>query len=210
MVKMLYRALPVAPFGTNCYIAGSSETHDGMVIDPAGDATRILKNIKELDLKVGIIVLTHNHADHFGAVAAVKKATEAAFAIHRADAEGLQGLGASRFAQFDNEFQPPPPPDRLLEDGDTIKVGDLTFSVLHTPGHSRGGICIAGYGVVFSGDTLFNMGIGRTDGPNGDYDQIIRSIESKLMVLPDQTVVLPGHGPKSTIGQERVANPFLR
>lgn len=210
MVKMLFRALSVAPFGTNCYIIGSNQTHDGMVIDPAGDAPKILDNIKELGLKIGTIVLTHSHPDHFGALGTIKKATGAAFAIHSADAEAIKHRDFERFAQFDSNFSVPPPPDRLLEDGDTIQVGDLAFDVIHTPGHSSGGICIAGYGVIFSGDTLFNLGIGRTDGPGGDYDLIISSIVNKLMKFPDQTIVLPGHGPKSTIGQERAGNPFLR
>ena len=107
-------------------------------------------------------------------------------------------------------FKQPPPPDRLLKDGDFLVVGDLKFQVLHTPGHSPGGICIVGYGVVFSGDALFNRSIGRTDGPGGDSNLLISSIRAKLLVLPDQTVVLPGHGPKTTIGQERRNNPFLR
>jgi glyoxylase-like metal-dependent hydrolase (beta-lactamase superfamily II) len=116
----------------------------------------------------------------------------------------------SQFTAYDPTFKQPPLPDRLLKDGDFLVVGDLKFKVLHTPGHSAGGICLAGYGVVFSGDTLFNMGIGRTDGPGGDYNLLISSVRAKLLVLPEQTVVLPGHGPKTTIGQERHSNPFLK
>ena len=111
---------------------------------------------------------------------------------------------------MDPTFEPPPPPDRLLKDGDLIVMGDLQFQVLHTPGHSPGGICLAGYGLVFTGDALFNMSVGRTDGPDGDSRLLISSIRAKLLVLPDQTLVLPGHGSKTTIGQERRNNPFLR
>jgi glyoxylase-like metal-dependent hydrolase (beta-lactamase superfamily II) len=111
---------------------------------------------------------------------------------------------------MDPSFQKPPTPDRLLKDGDFLIVGDLKFQVLHTPGHSPGGICILGHGVVFSGDALFNGSIGRTDGPDGNSNLLISSIRTKLFVLPDQTVVLPGHGPKTTIGWERLNNPFLR
>jgi hydroxyacylglutathione hydrolase len=210
MAKILYRALAIAPFGTNCYIVGSEKTHDGMVIDPAGDAARILKNINELELKIGIIVLTHTHPDHIGAIGQVKKATGASFAVHSAEAPMLRRYDYAPWAAYDPSFEQPPIPDRLLEDGDTITVGDLTFNVLHTPGHSVGGICIEGYGLVFSGDTLFQLGIGRTDGPGGDYEELIQRIRNKLLVLPEKTVVLPGHGGKSTIGQERLSNPFLK
>ncbi len=210
MVKMIYRALEIMPFGTNCYLVASEQTRDAMVIDPAGDAPRILTNIRELDLKVGLIVATHSHPDHIGAVSRIKEPTGASFAIHAAEAETLKSDEFSKFVAIDPTFKQPPPPDRLLKDGDFLVVGDLKFQVLHTPGHSPGGICLAGYGVVFSGDSLFNMGIGRTDGPGGDYNQLISNIHTKLLVLPEQTVVLPGHGPRTTIGQERRSNPFLR
>ena len=181
-----------------------------MVIDPAGDAPRILNNIRELNLKIGLVVITHTHADHIGAIRQVVENTGASFAVHTAEAETLQSSDNSRFTAMDPTFQPPPPPNRLLKDGDSLLVGDLKFQVLHTPGHSPGGICIAGYGVVFSGDALFNGSIGRTDGPDGNSNLLISSIRTKLLVLPDQTVVLPGHGHKTTIGQERRNNPFLR
>jgi glyoxylase-like metal-dependent hydrolase (beta-lactamase superfamily II) len=199
----------MTPFGTNCYIVGANQTYDGMVIDPAGDATRILSNIKELGLRIGLIVVTHTHGDHIGATRQVKESTGASFALHAAEAGIIQHYDYRQFFAFDPTFKPPPPPDRLLQDGDSIVIGDLNFQVRHTPGHSAGSICIVGYGVVFSGDTLFNMGIGRTDGPDGNYGLLISSIRNKLLILPDKTVVLPGHGPKTTIGQERRNNPFL-
>jgi glyoxylase-like metal-dependent hydrolase (beta-lactamase superfamily II) len=198
------------PFGTNCYIVGSNQTHDGMVIDPAGEAFRILNNINELHLRIGLIVVTHTHPDHIGAIGQLKEATGASFALHAAGTENLKRYDYSQLMAFDPTFKPPPPPDRLLEDGNSIVIGDLSFKVLHTPGHSADGICIVGYGVVFSGDALFNMGIGRTDGSDGDYNMLISNIRNKLLTLPDQIVVLPGHGPKTTIAQERRHNPFLR
>jgi glyoxylase-like metal-dependent hydrolase (beta-lactamase superfamily II) len=163
-----------------------------------------------LDLKIGLIVATHTHPDHIGAIGHVVENTGASFAVHTAEAEILQHYDFSRFTAIDPTFKQPPPPDRLLNDGDFIVFGDLKFKVLHTPGHSAGGICLVGHGVVFSGDALFNMSIGRTDGPGGDYNLLISSIRAKLLVLPEQTVVLPGHGPKTTIAQERRNNPFLR
>ena len=210
MARMIYRQLELPPIGTNCYIVGSEQTRDGMVIDPAGDAPRIINNITELKLKIRLIIVTHTHPDHIGAIGAVKEATGADFAVHTAEAEQLKRYDYSQFAAFDPGFRPPPLPDRLLNEGDTLEIGDLKFTVVYTPGHSAGGICIIGYGVVFSGDTLFNMGIGRTDGPGGDYNTLISGIRNKLFTLPDNTLVLPGHGPKTTIGNEKQSNPFFR
>lgn len=210
MTKMIFRTIEVMPFGTNCYLVASEQTRDGMVIDPAGNAPKILGSIRELGLKIGLVVVTHTHADHIGAAGQVIGNTGASFAVHKAEAESLRNYDFSRFAAFDPTLTPPPMPDRLLDDGDVLTVGDLEFKVLHTPGHSAGGICLEGYGVVFSGDALFNSSIGRTDMSGGDYNQLISSIRSKLLVLPDKTVVLPGHGPKTTIGYERAHNPFLR
>jgi len=210
MAKMIYRALEIAPFGTNCYLVASEKTRDGMVIDPAGDAARILSNIRELDFKIGLVVATHTHPDHIGAARHVLEHTGASFAVHTAEAQIMQRYDFSHFSAFDPTIKQPPPPDRLLKDGDLLFVGDLKFQILHTPGHSPGGICLAGHGVVFSGDALFNMSIGRTDGPGGDYTLLTSSIRAKLLVLSNQTVVLPGHGPRNTIGRERQDNPFLR
>ena len=210
MAKMIYRTLEIMPFGTNCYLVASEATRDGMVIDPAGDAPRILSSIQELNLKIGLIVATHTHPDHIGAVGQVAEVTGATFAVHAAEAEIINRYDYNLFSQFDPNFKRPPAPGRLLNDGDFLEMGDIKLQVLHTPGHSAGGICLAGHGVVFSGDTLFNMGIGRTDGPGGDYNLLISNIRTKLLSMSDQTLVLPGHGPKSTIGQERHGNPFLR
>ena len=210
MAKMIFRRLELPPIGTNCYIAGSEQTHEGLVIDPAADAPRILDNIKQLTLTIKFIIVTHAHPDHIGAIAQVKEATGASFALHNDEAKVLQNYDYTQFSAFDPSFRPPPQPDRLLVDGDSIEIGDLNFRIVHTPGHSSGGICIIGHGVVFSGDTLFNMGIGRTDGPGGDYDSLISGIREKLFVLPDNMLVLPGHGPKTTIGYEKQNNPFFR
>ena len=205
---MIFKRLVVGPFASNCYIIGSESNKEGVIIDPGADAKEILKNVKDLGLKTKFIVLTHGHIDHIGALKEVKDATGAEAAIHTDDAKSLNDHSLGRV--FGLSYPPPPAPDRLLKDGDSIDFGNLHLLVLHTPGHSPGGICLLGEGVVFSGDTLFNYGIGRTDLPGGSYSQLMNSIHTKLMILPDNTIVYPGHGPDTTIGTERRGNPFLR
>ncbi len=205
---MILKQLVVGPFGSNCYIVGSESNKEGMIIDPGDEAEVIFENVKDLGLEIKSIVLTHAHIDHIGALKEVKEATGAEVAIHADDAQALQEKSVS--AMFGLSYPTPPPPDRLLQDGDSLDIGDLHFGVLHTPGHSPGGICLLGEEIVFSGDTLFNFGIGRYDLPGGDYSQLMNSIHTKLMVLPDNTAVYPGHGPDTTIGTERRGNPFLQ
>ena len=203
---MILKKLVVGPFASNCYIVGSESTKEGIIIDAGADTRQILKIVNDLGLNIRFIVLTHGHPDHIGAVKGVKEATGAEVAIHADDARSLRRLSLSTIYNLSS----PPPPDRLLKDGDSIDVGDLHFSVLHTPGHSPGGICLLGHGVVFSGDTLFNNSIGRTGFPSSSHHQLMDSIYTKLMILPDNTIVCPGHGPDTTIGTERRSNPFLR
>ena len=204
---MILKTLVLGPFGSNCYIVGSESTKEGMIIDPGGEPEVILKNVKDLGLDIKFIVLTHGHIDHVGALKETQEATGAEVAIHINDAESLQDRSLG--AKFGLSYPTPPPPDRLLNGGDSIESGDLHFSVLHTPGHTPGGICLCGEGVVFTGDTLFNYGIGRCDLPGSSGSQLMNSIHTKLMVLPDNTIVYPGHGPETTIGNERRGNPFL-
>jgi len=205
---VIVKKLEVGPFASNCYIVGSESSKEGMIIDPGDEGEKIMKGVKESGLDIKFIVLTHGHIDHIGALKAVKEATGAEVAIHSDGAESLQGQSSS--AMFGFSYPVPYPPDRLLKDGDSIDTDDLHFLVLHTPGHTPGGICLLGQGAVFTGDTLFNYSIGRTDLPGGSYSQLMHNIHTKLMVLPDNTVVYSGHGPDSTIGAERQANPFLR
>jgi len=205
---VIVEKLVVGPFASNCYIVGSQSNKEGMIIDPGDEAKQILKRVKDLELDIKFIVLTHGHIDHTGALKEVREVTGAKVAIHADDAKSLKVQSLSRI--FGLSYPTPPPPDRLLKDGDSLDVGDMHFEVLHTPGHTSGGICLLGEGVVFSGDTLFNYGIGRTDLPGGSSSQLMNSIQTKLMTLPDNTVVYPGHGPDTTIGAERVGNPFLR
>jgi hydroxyacylglutathione hydrolase len=201
----------VGPFATNCYIVGSEESKQGIIIDPGDEAGVILGRVADLGLDIKLIVLTHGHIDHVGALKAVKEATGAEMAIHADDAKSLRGLrGLLQSVLVPGLSYPlPPPPERLLADGDSIDVSGLHFQVLHTPGHTPGGICLLGEGVVFSGDALFHYGIGRTDLPGGSYHRLVESIRTRLLVLPDETIVYPGHGPETTIGAERAGNPFL-
>ena len=203
---MIVKKLVVGPIASNCYIVGSEATREGMIIDPGADAEEILENVRKLGLKIKIIVLTHQHLDHVGAAGQVKEATGAEVTAH---VEAARYLPQSPSYIFKPPYEASPYPDRLLKGGDSIDIGDLHFTVLHTPGHTADGISLAGNGVVFTGDTLFNYGIGRYDLVDGSYQQLMDSIHTKLMVLPDDTRVCPGHGPDSTIGTERRANPFL-
>ena len=209
---MILKALELGPFASNCYIVGSEKTKEGMIIDPGTEAETIMESVRQLGLSIKLIVATHAHPDHIMALRQVEEATEAPFAMHEAEASGgiVQAMAGMLGMLMAGSSGAPPKPERLLKDGDIIEVGDLRFAVLHTPGHSPGGISLYGHGVVFSGDTLFNFGIGRTDFPGCSYTELMDSIHNKLMALPDETVVLPGHGPQTTIATERKYNPFLR
>lgn len=202
---MILKRLVVGHFGSNCYIVGSEKTRDGLIVDPGAQGRDILRSVRELGLDIKFVVITHGHVDHIGALKEVKEGTGAQVAIHADDTGFLRRL--SMATVYSRSF--PPSPEKLLSDGDSLDVGELHFVVLHTPGHSPGGICLLGHGVVFSGDTLFQGSIGRTDFPSADHRQLMNSIYTKLMPLPDDTIVLPGHGPETTIGVERRSNPFL-
>ena len=206
---MIIKKLEVGPFASNCYIVGDEESKQGIVIDPGDEAGRILNAVKDSGLDIKTIVLTHGHVDHTAAVREVAAATGARIVIHEEDVKTYGNKFVSIFLGI--QHKSPPPPDSLLKDWDTVSAGKLNFSVIHTPGHSRGSICLLGEGVLFSGDTLFKCSIGRSDVPasGGDQEQLLESITKRLMVLEDDIKVYPGHGPETTIGAERRGNPFL-
>lgn len=208
---MIVRALPVGPLQTNCYITGCEKTRQAAVIDPGGDVDRILSALDKDDFNLSAIINTHGHFDHVGGNNALKKATQADLMIHELDTPMLAHLTQTA-AAWGLRAEASPAADRLLEDGDLIEVGDIQFKVIHTPGHSPGGICLYAKAekALFVGDTLFAGSIGRTDLPGGDYDTLIHSIQSKLFILPDETVVYNGHMQSTTIGQEKRFNPFCR
>lgn len=206
---MIVETLTVGPVQANCYLVGCPETRTAVVIDPGDEAPRILERVRANRLTVTHILLTHAHFDHITAAQAVAEATGAPLAIHPDDLPLLNvGGGATAFGLP----QPPiPVPQIWLSAGDVIETGTLAFSVFHTPGHSPGHVCFyeQNQGAVFVGDVLFSGSIGRTDLPGGSYETLVDSIAHQLMVLPDETTVYPGHGPSTTIGVERVGNPFL-
>ena len=205
---MIVKMLHVGPLQTNCYIVGCEETKEGAIIDPGGDAKRILAEVERLGLKIKYVINTHGHFDHTLANKGVVEATGAPLAIHSADASMLtQGGGAFFFGIIGKAS---PPADVILDEGQVLTLGQIELQVLHTPGHSPGSICLYSEdeGVLFDGDVLFNMGMGRYDLPGGSYSVLMESIQ-RLLALPDETTVYPGHGPATTIGRERRGNPFL-
>jgi hydroxyacylglutathione hydrolase len=205
---ILLIGLVVGPLQVNCFILADEKIRAAIVIDPGDDAVDILKVLRDKGLTVRHIVNTHAHFDHVGANAAVKEATGAELLLHEADAEAL-AAAAGQAGRFGLEPVSSPQADRFVKHGDVISVGEASLKVLHTPGHTPGGISLLGQGIVFTGDTLFAGSIGRTDFPGGGLKTLLRSIKTNLMTLPDETRVFPGHGPASTIGDERRENPFL-
>ena len=205
---MLLHKLAVGPLQVNCFVVGCPKTRQAAVIDPGEDAERILQVIEQEDLEVCCVINTHGHFDHIGANHALVKATGAELMIHRDDAP-LFAAASEHAELFGLTTTPSPEAQRLLDEGDEIDVGELRFRVLHVPGHSPGGICLHCQDHLFVGDVLFAGSVGRTDLPGGNHQQLIAGIRSKLLPLPDKTVVHTGHGPDTTIGQEKRDNPFV-
>lgn len=207
---MIIKQLSVGELQANCYIVGCEETNKAVVIDPGAEGTRILNTAIQLGLKIEYVLITHAHFDHIAACKDVVTGTNAKLLMHENDALLLKNGGGAQF------FGLPMPahyePDSYIDDGDTINYGKCSLKVLHTPGHSPGHVSFydAENGVVFDGDVLFNGSIGRSDLPGGSFATLMNSIAEKLMTLPDETVVYSGHGTSTTIGEERVHNPFLR
>jgi hydroxyacylglutathione hydrolase len=205
---VIIQSLVVGPIQANCFILGCDQTQEAVVIDPGDEAKRILASLQKQGLQLKFIINTHGHFDHVGANKALKDKTGAPILIHKADAPMLAQLSASA-AVWGMQVDDSPPADRFLEDGDQITFGQITLEVIHTPGHSLGGISLYTPKDLFVGDTLFAGSIGRTDFPGGDYEQLISGVRKRLFVLGDDVRVFPGHGPATTIGQEKKFNPFF-
>ncbi len=194
----------MTPFSENCYVI--LDGGEAMVIDPGEPAEELFKALE--GYKVTTLVNTHAHIDHVGGNAAVKQRTNAEFVCHADAAEMLPSVPAQG-RMFGIAVAPSPAPDRLIAEGDTLKVGEVELRIVDVPGHAPGHIALIGDGFVIGGDVLFAGSIGRTDLPGGDFEQLMESIRTRLLVLPDDTVVLSGHGPATTIGNERNTNPFI-
>lgn len=205
---MIIETLTVGPIMANCFIVGCEETRAAAVIDPGDEADRILLALADARLTVTQIINTHGHFDHVGANARLKKATGAPISAHALDAPMLGQLSRMA-AMWGMSADNSPPPDRLIDEGDSLVVGELTFRVIHTPGHTPGGVSLIVDGHVFVGDTLFAGSVGRTDFPGGDFETLKASIQKKLFVLGDALCIHAGHGPDTTIGEEKRHNPFV-
>ncbi len=203
-----YKLIVVGPLETNCYLAYCDETLECGVIDPGAEAERIFPAILECGLKPAVILNTHGHVDHIGANRDLKQKFNIPLWIHELDGPLLGKVQEFELSLFLGAKESPPA-DRLLKDGEAVAFGRCRLEVIHTPGHTPGSVGFFGENILFSGDTLFNGGVGRTDLPGGSTRALEVSIRERILTLPSGTIVLPGHGPWTTIGEERESNPFL-
>lgn len=204
-----FRSLVVGKLQTNCYLVWDRELLHAVLIDPGDDISLITDAVDSLGISVERVLLTHGHPDHCFVAGNAAKHFGADIAMHEADVEQIeQGLGIAEMF-YDVTTFVPFSPSILLSDGDVLHIGEAPIEVLHTPGHSRGGLCFATDAGVFCGDTIFCGSIGRTDFPGGDHNQLISSIRTRILPMKNETPLYPGHGPSTTVGREKTSNPFL-
>lgn len=205
---MIIHPLVLGPMEANCYILECEKTHLAIAIDPGGDADQVFDFLEKRGLKLEIIINTHGHIDHIEANSEVKEKTSAKLFIHSADADMIVNP-QKNLSFFIGKPIKSPKPDSILNDGDLIDVGEVSLKVIHTPGHSPGSICLLADNAIFTGDLLFAGSIGRYDFPGSSYELIMNSLK-KIIQLNDNLIVYPGHGPETTIGEEKATNPFLQ
>ncbi|HEX3245130.1 MAG TPA: MBL fold metallo-hydrolase [Chloroflexota bacterium] len=209
--ELMIRGVVVGLFGTNCYIVGSRQRGEGVVLDPGDDPQAILALARDLGVRITRVIATHAHLDHVLAAQALKDETGATFLLHADDADILANVPESAQQWLSREVAPPPAPDFWLRGEEDLEIAGVTVRALHTPGHTPGSVSLYAESgsLLFSGDTLFRGTIGRTDLQGGDYDTIIRTLNTTLAALPEDTTVLPGHMQQTTIGAEKATNPFF-
>jgi hydroxyacylglutathione hydrolase len=200
--------IPNGQFAENAYLVIEEATRECAVVDPGEEAGLILHKIAALGVRPTAIWITHAHLDHVMGIPRLKREMDAPVYLHPADRD-LYDHAVQQGLAFGIPVETLPPPEREFVPGEHVRVGGLTFTPRHAPGHSPGSVCLVGDGVVFTGDVLFAGSIGRTDLPGADFETLIKSIERELLTLPDSTIVYSGHGPETTVGQERLGNPFL-
>ena len=200
--------MEVGPLAENTYIVEHVASRQAAVVDPGDEGEEILDRLAERGITLEKILLTHGHFDHVGAVRTLKERTGAKIHIHADDADRMRTAGRQG-GMFGLHVEDPPAPDVLLREGDRVTLGDQRFQVLHTPGHTPGHVTFLSGEMAFVGDLIFAGSIGRTDLPGGSFDDLIRAVREKIFVLPDRTVLFPGHGPATTVGEERRSNPFF-
>jgi len=201
--------LIVGPLCSNCYIVWDEKEKLGVIIDPGDDAEIIIDRVNELGIKIKFILATHGHFDHVGGVAKLRKNLQTVFLAHEGDFFFIED-GENAAKRWGIAIDKPPKPDRFIKDGEKIKFGEFELEVLHTPGHSPGGVSFLYDRMLFGGDTLFQGSIGRTDFRKGSFEDLSNSIKTRLYTLPDDTIVYTGHGPITTIGDEKRYNAFVR
>ena len=208
---MIVEMLTVGPFQENCYVVGDEVSGEGALVDPGDEATRIALAVEQTGLEIGQIIITHAHIDHVGAIASLVAEYVCPVLMHE-EAEAMLKTVPQQAMMMGLRFGQVPKVDRHVADEEVLEVGSLRLRSLYTPGHAPGHLAflVEGEEVVFSGDALFAGSVGRVDLPGGSMEVLMRSIEERLLPLPDDTRVLSGHGPETTIGRERMTNPFLR
>ncbi len=209
---MIIKQLIVGSMGVCSYIIGCEETKKGAVVDPGGDENVILAEVEKLGLDIEYVIATHGHPDHVCGNRTIKEATNGKRVMHEADADFFEKTETQNYFSMLG-LEPSPPTEIRVKEGDILEMGTVKLQIIHTPGHTPGGICLYSAPDLITGDTLFVGGVGRTDFPGGSYSELINSLKTKVLALPDDTVVWPGHGyggSQSTIGEEKKSNPYLR